>query len=215
MILGRCGHQEGDVPKDVVPREETFSGRCSQEADVFGNERSSPGRKHPQGGCPWQGVPGKMMFSGRTHSQVEDDPEKMWSLGRRCPQGCLWEGDVLRKKTSLEGDVPSKETSLGRCHPQGVVPGRKMSLRRYHLLEGAIPRKDVPGKVSPTGRCLWKSVRKRMSLGRRDSQEEVPEKMSPERHGPGEEDSPRKQTYLGRRCPQEGDIPGRMSSPGR
>lgn len=42
-----------------------------------------------------------------------------------------------------------------------------------------------------------------MSLARRDSQEgDVPEKMSPGRHSPGEEDVPRNQTYLGRRCPQ-------------
>lgn len=84
------------------------------------------------------------------------------SLGR----GCAQEGDVLRKKTSLEGDVPSKGTLLGRCHPQGAVPG-KMSLERYHLLEGDIPHKDVPGKVSSTGRRLWRSVRKMMSLGRK------------------------------------------------
>lgn len=134
-------------------------------------------------------------------------------LGRRCVQ----EGDVLRKKTLLEGDVPSKGTSLGRCHPQGVVLGKKMSLGRYHhLLEGDIPRKDVPGKVPSTGRCLWKSVRKRMSLGRCDTQEgDVSEKMSSGRYSPGE-DVPRKQTYLGRRCPQEGEdvmIPWKVTSP--
>lgn len=90
-----------------------------------------------------------------------------------------------------------------------------MSLGRYHLLEGAIPRKDVPGKVSSTGRCLWKSVRKRMSLGRCDTQEgEVSEKISSGRHSPGE-DVPRKQTYLGRRCLQEGDVPRKEMSPGR
>lgn len=137
---------------------------------------------------------------------------------------CLWEGDVLRKKTSLEGDVPSKRTFLGRCHPQRAVPGKKVSLGRYHLLEGDIPRKDVPGKVSSTGRCLWKSVRKRMSLGRCNTQEgDVSDKMSPGRHSPGkmfpgsrhiwEGDVPRKETTLGRCHPLEGDLPGKMSFP--
>lgn len=94
-----------------------------------------------------------------------------------------------------------------------------MSLGRYHLLEGDIPRKDVPGKVSSTRRCLWESVRKRMSLGRRDTQEgDVPE-VSPGRHSPGEDDVPRKQTHSGRCHPLEGDIPstdvpGEVSSAG-
>lgn len=44
--LGKCGHQEGDVPKNVVPREETFSRKCSQEADVFRKEVSL-GKCHP------------------------------------------------------------------------------------------------------------------------------------------------------------------------
>lgn len=47
--LGRCGHQEGDVPEDVVPREETFPSQCPQEADVFGKEMSLGTR------CPRKG----------------------------------------------------------------------------------------------------------------------------------------------------------------
>lgn len=59
-----------------------------------------------------------------------------------------------------------------------------------------------------------------MSLGRCDTQEgDVPEKMSPGRHSPGEEDVPRKQIYLGRCHPLVGDIPvmdvpGQVSSAG-
>lgn len=58
--LGRCGHQEGYVPKDVVPREETFPSRCPQEADVFGKEMSL-GRCPPlEGNIPSEDVPSKV-----------------------------------------------------------------------------------------------------------------------------------------------------------
>lgn len=139
----RCSHQEGDFPQDVVPREETFS-RNSQEADVLGKEMSLR-RCHPlEGNIPSKGVLGKMMSQGRTYPQVEGDHEKMWSLGRRCVgRRCLWEGNLLRKKTSLEGDVPSKE----RCHPQGVVPRKKMS--------GKI---SSPGRRHPPQGCPWEGV---------------------------------------------------------
>lgn len=58
--LGRCGHREGDVPQDAVPREETFSGRCSQEAKIFGKEMSL-GRCNPlEGNISRKDIPGKV-----------------------------------------------------------------------------------------------------------------------------------------------------------
>lgn len=142
------------------------------------------------------------------------------SLGRRCAQ----EEDVLRKKTCLEGDVPSKRTSLGRCHPQRVVPGKKVSLGRYHLLEEISPTSmslgrchpqgGVSGKVSGRG-CPWEDVilRKEMCLTRCLQEDTVLGKMFPGSRHIWEGDVPRKETSLGRCHPLEGDLP-RMAVPG-
>lgn len=126
------------------------------------------------------------MSQGRTHPQVEDVPEKMWPLGSRC----LWEGDVLRKKTSLEGDVPSKETSPARRHGWEGVIHRELSLGRRCLWEDSIswketsparmslgrchPQGGVSGKVSGRG-CPWEDVilRKEMCLRRRLQEDTV------------------------------------------
>lgn len=59
-FLGRCGHQEGDVPKNVVPREETFSRRSSHKANVFGKEMSLKICHSLEGNIPSEDVPGKV-----------------------------------------------------------------------------------------------------------------------------------------------------------
>lgn len=71
-----------------------------------------------------------------------------------CLRRCLQEDTVLRKvfpgsRHVWEGDVPRKETSLGRCHP----------------LEGDLPGMDELGQASPAGMCHWEEgvLRKEIS----------------------------------------------------
>lgn len=69
MSLGRCGPQEGDVPRKMSP-----ANRCLWEGDV-------PGKKTSLGGChPHEGgIPGKVSSAGRL-AWEEDVPVKETSL---------------------------------------------------------------------------------------------------------------------------------------
>lgn len=63
------------MPKNVVPRKETFPRRCSQEADAFGMEMSLGRCRALEGNIPGEDVPSKVSLP--------------------------WEDDVLGKDTSL------------------------------------------------------------------------------------------------------------------
>lgn len=154
MSLGRICAQEEDIPGRRGPQQRDITekvsstGSCPWEEDVSG-KISSSGRRHPpQGRChPQGGVSGKVSGRGCPWEDV---------ILRRemCLRRCLQEDTVLRKVLSgsrhiWEGDVPRKETSLGRCHP----------------LEGDLPGTDVLGQASPAGICHWEEdvLRKEIS----------------------------------------------------
>lgn len=88
-----------------------------------------------------------------------------------CLRRYLQEDTVLGKmfpgsRHIWEGDVPRKETSLGRCHP----------------LEDDLPGMDVPGQASPAGMCHWEEdvPGKKTSLRKEIPSFKQPKPMEPQ-----------------------------------
>lgn len=149
----------------------------------------TPGRR-----CSQEADDFGKMCSGRRHAWKEMSPTRghSWEgvIHRELSLGrrCLWEDIISWKEPS-----PAR-MSLGRCHPQG----------------------GVSGKVSGRG-CPWEDVilRKEKCLRRYLQEDTVLGKMFPGSRHIWEGDVSRKEMSPGRRCPQEGDIPGKMSPFGR
>lgn len=142
---------------------------------------------------------------------------------------CAWGGSFHwargAKKANCLESIPfwqrhvSQGWHLGRrCPWEGDIPGKMMFLGRRHPQEDMVPGKEMfPGRCSP-GRCPQEAdvFGKEMSLERRHPWEGVsPRKAtSPEKRCPQQRDVPGKVSPAGR-CPWEEDVPGKKTSPGR